>query len=126
MVRLVQHRHQQVSCRRVAAHEAVGVAGLDHLDGELYHVGAVVHRLKVIVAVLEPEALQHLLDPLVIPDQDRLDKSVGFGLEQAFQDRLRIGACQCDAHALSLGAGFGDDGLIFFWEFDAHGGLPPE
>ena len=121
MVCLVQNRHQQVSGRGVAAHQAVCVAGLDHLNGELHHVGAVVNRLEIIAAILQAKVLHHGLDPLVVADQNRFDKAVCFCLKKSFQNGLRISTGEGDAHPLAFGAGFRYDSFKLFCKFNTHG-----
>ena len=55
VVRLVQHGEQQIPGLCVAAHQAVGIAGQDHLNGVLHRVRVIGDRLeiKILIRVAE-------------------------------------------------------------------------
>ena len=114
MVGLVQNRHQEIAGLGVAAHQHVGPAGVDHLDGKAHRAGAVGHRLDIVFAVLAPDLFQNGTDLLIVADEDGLDPALALGLEQAGQDILRIRARNGDAHRMVEASGLVDDGLKLF------------
>ena len=121
MVGLVQHGHQKVPGLGVAAHQRVGLPGLDHLDGVLDGVGAAVDGLQLIGPVLQTQALEHLADLFLSPHQDGLHKALLLGGKGAEEDVFHIRAGNGHPHGLLRRLGLGDDALEFLCILDFHG-----